>query len=329
MTRRSFLPVEPPGRSVTPIATSHYRDVSLRDLIEAKGDQAVSVCIPAHDEAGTVGWVVRRLRRYLVDKLGLVDEVIVIDDHSSDDTALVAADAGAQVASAADIHPQIAGGAGKGEALWRSLYVSKGDIVLWCDADIADFGSRFVVGLLGPLLTDPGISFVKGFYERPRAGGVGGGRTTELMARPVIATLFPQLASIIQPLSGEYGGRRELLESLPFVRGYGVEIAMLIDVAEAVGVEGMAQVDLGTRIHRNRDLDDLGPQALVVLQAALDRAGVRAANPATLVRPGRPPMVRGFSELPPVGTLSEGGDARPPPPPRPQPRGRRRRARPG
>jgi len=324
MTRRSFLPVEPPGRSVTPIATRHYRDVPLRDLIEAKDDRTVSVCIPAHDESGTVGWVVSRLRRYLVDKLGLVDEVIVIDDHSSDDTALVAADAGAQVAAASDIHPQIAGGNGKGEALWRSLHVSKGDIVLWCDADITDFGSRFVVGLLGPLLTDPTISFVKGFYERPRAGGVGGGRTTELMARPLIATLFPHLSSVIQPLSGEYGGRRELLESLPFVRGYGVEIAMLIDVAEAVGVEGMAQVDLGTRIHRNRDLDDLGPQALVVLQAALDRAGVRSANPATLVRPGRPPLVRGFSELPPVVSLSEAGDA-PPPPPRPQPRGRSRR----
>jgi glucosyl-3-phosphoglycerate synthase len=303
MTRRSFLPVEPPGRSVTPISTRHYRDVSLRALIEAKAGQTVSVCIPAHDEAATVGWVVSRVRRFLVDRLGLVDEVLVIDDHSEDATAEVAAGAGAKVVTAADIQPAIAGGRGKGEALWRSLHVAKGEIVLWCDADITDFGSRFVVGLLGPLLTDPSISFVKGFYERPRTGQVGGGRTTELMARPVIATLFPHLSSIIQPLSGEYGGRRSLLERLPFVRGYGVEIGMLIDVAETVGVEAIAQVDLGTRIHRNRDLDDLGPQALTVLQAALDRAGVRSANPATLVRPGRPPLVRGFSELPPVASL--------------------------
>jgi glucosyl-3-phosphoglycerate synthase len=292
--------------------------------VAAKGDQVVSVCIPAHNEVATVGWVVHRLRRWLVDSLGLVDEIIVVDDHSSDDTALAAAEAGAHVVTAADVLPEIAGAGGKGEALWRSLHVAKGDIVLWCDADITDIASRFIIGLLGPLLTDPDISFVKGFYERPRTGAVGGGRTTELMARPLIATLFPHLSSIVQPLSGEYGGRRELLERLPFVRGYGVETGMIIDVAEAVGVRGMAQVDLGTRIHRNRDLDDLGPQALVVLQTALDRAGVRSENPATLVRPGRPPLVRTFGELPPLATLPE-LLARPlpePPPPPPGPNGR-------
>jgi glucosyl-3-phosphoglycerate synthase len=301
--RRSLLPIQPPGRSITPIATRHYRDLPLRALVEAKGDEVVSVCIPAHNEVATVGWVVHRLRHHLVERLGLVDEVIVIDDHSTDDTATVAARAGASVVNAADVFPEIAGGGGKGEALWRSLHVSKGDIVLWCDADIRDIGSRFIVGLLGPLLTDPAISFVKGFYERPRTGNVGGGRTTELMARPVIASLFPHLSSIVQPLSGEFGGRRTLLERLPFVRGYGVDIGLLIDVAEAVGTDGMAQVDLGTRNHRNRDLDDLGPQALSVLQTALDRAGVRSANPAVLVRPGHQPLVRGFSELPPVASL--------------------------
>jgi glucosyl-3-phosphoglycerate synthase len=279
--------------------------VPLRALVEAKGDQVVSVCIPAQNEGTTVGWVVHRLRHYLVDKLGLVDEVIVIDDHSTDDTGRAAAEAGAQVVVAADVLPEIAGGAGKGEALWRSLHVSKGEIVLWCDADITDFGSRFVIGLLGPLLTDPSISFVKGFYERPRTGAVGGGRTTELMARPLIATLFPHLSSIVQPLSGEFGGRRALLEQLPFVRGYGVDIGLIIDVADAVGVAGMAQVDLGTRSHRHRDLDDLGPQALVVLQTALDRAGVRSENPAALVRPGHPPLVRAFGELPPMVSLPE------------------------
>jgi glucosyl-3-phosphoglycerate synthase len=326
---RSFLPIEPPGRSVTPITTRHYRDVPLRALVDAKGDQIVSVCIPAHNEVATVGWVVHRLRRWLVDSLGLVDEVIVIDDHSTDDTGVAAAEAGAHVVAAANVLPEIAGGGGKGEALWRSLHVSKGDIVLWCDADITDIASRFIIGLLGPLLTDPSISFVKGFYERPRTGSVGGGRTTELMARPLIATLFPHLSSIVQPLSGEYGGRRSLLETLPFVRGYGVETGMIIDVAEAVGVRGMAQVDLGTRIHRNRDLDDLGPQALVVLQTALDRAGVRCENPATLVRPGRPPLVRTFGELPRLASLPDllAGPA-PEPPPRPTgPDGRRSRLR--
>lgn len=320
--RRSLPPIEPPGRSITPIVTRHYRDVPLRALVEAKGDQIVSVCIPARDEATTVGWVVHRLRHYLVDKFGLVDEVIVIDDHSSDDTGRAAADAGAQVVAAADVLPEIAGGAGKGEALWRSLYVSKGDIVLWCDADITDFGSRFIIGLLGPLLTDPGISFVKGFYERPRTGAIGGGRTTELMARPVIATLFPHLSSIIQPLSGEFGGRRALLERLPFVRGYGVDLGLIIDVADTVGVTAMAQVDLGTRIHRHRDLDDLGPQALVVLQTALDRAGVWSANPAALVRPGHPPLVRGFGELPPIASVPELLSGPPlPPDPGPVPEG--------
>jgi glucosyl-3-phosphoglycerate synthase len=301
--RRSPPSIAAPGRSVTPIACRHYRDVPLRRLVEAKADHVVSVCIPAHDEEATVGRVVAKVRRWLVDKLGLVDEVLVMDDHSTDATAAVAAAAGARVVSAADVLADVAGGSGKGEALWRSLYVARGDIVLWCDADIADFGSRFVVGLLAPLLTEPEVSFVKGYYERPTAGGTGG-RTTELMARPVLATLFPHLSTIMQPLSGEFGGRRELLERLPFVRGYGVDLGLLIDAAERVGPRGIVQVDLGTRVHRNRTLDDLGPQALTVLQTALDRAGVRAANPATLLRPGHPPLVRAFAELPPLVTLA-------------------------
>ncbi|HEY7073008.1 MAG TPA: glucosyl-3-phosphoglycerate synthase, partial [Acidimicrobiales bacterium] len=230
------------------------------------------------------------------------------DDHSSDDTAKVAEAAGARVIDAAEVLADVAGGSGKGEALWRSLYMAKGDIVVWVDADITDFGSHFVSGLLGPLLTDPRVSYVKGYYERPTHGGTGGGRTTELMARPVLATLFPHLSTIVQPLSGEFAGRRSLLEQLPFVRGYGVDIGLLIDVAEAVGPAGIVQVDLGTRVHRNRSLEELGPQALTVLQTALDRAGVRSANPATLCRPGLPPLVKGFSELPPLVTLPSWGD---------------------
>jgi glucosyl-3-phosphoglycerate synthase len=286
-----------------PIVTYHYRDFPLSELVEAKGDQVVSVCIPAHDEATTVGEVVRKLRRHLVERVHLIDEILVIDDHSTDRTAEVAAEAGARVVLAADILPQVAGGNGKGEALWRSLHVAQGDIVVWCDADITDFGSRFVIGLLGPLLLRPDIGFVKGFYDRPMDTGDTGGRTTELMARPLLATLFPHLASIKQPLSGEYAGRRSLLEQLPFVRGYGVDLAMLIDVAEVAGTGAIAQSDLGTRRHRNRQLDQLGPQALVVLQAALNRAGVKAADPAILVRPGRDPLPMAFGELPPLAAL--------------------------
>ena len=287
-----------------PIVSRHYRDFPLRELVAAKGDQLVSVCIPAHDEAATIGDVVTKVRRFLGGRLCLVDEVLVVDDHSRDDTAKAAAHAGARVVDAAEVLADVAGGGpGKGEALWRSLYASIGDIVIWCDADITDFGTRFVSGLLGPLLTDPAVAFVKGYYERPRTGALGGGRTTELTARPALATLFPQLATIVQPLSGEFGGRRSLLERLPFVRGYGVDIGLLIDAAEAVGTGAIVQVDLGTRRHRHHDLDQLGPQALSVLQTVLDRAGVPAANPATLVRPGLPPLVRTFGELPPIGSL--------------------------
>jgi glucosyl-3-phosphoglycerate synthase len=308
MKRRSPPTIAAPDRSALPIACRHYRDFPLHRLVDAKGDQTVSVCVPAHDESDTVGAVVSKVKRHLMDRVGLVDEVLVVDDHSSDDTAKVAEAAGARVIDAAEVLADVAGGSGKGEALWRSLYMAKGDIIVWVDADIADFGSHFVVGLLGPLLTDPRVSYVKGYYERPTHGGVGGGRTTELMARPVLATLFPHLSTIVQPLSGEFAGRRSLLEQLPFVRGYGVDIGLLIDVAEAVGPAGIVQVDLGTRVHRNRSLEDLGPQALTVLQTALDRAGVRSANPATLCRPGLPPLVKGFSELPPLVTLPSWGD---------------------
>jgi glucosyl-3-phosphoglycerate synthase len=308
MTRRSLPTIAAPDRSALPIACRHYRDFPLHRLVDAKGDQTVSVCIPAHDEGKTIGAVVSKVRRRLMDRIGLVDEVLVVDDHSSDDTAKVAEAAGARVVDASEVLADVAGGSGKGEALWRSLYMAKGDIVVWVDADITDFGSHFVVGLLGPLLTDPRVSYVKGYYERPSHGGTGGGRTTELMARPVLATLFPHLSTIVQPLSGEFAGRRSLLEQLPFVRGYGVDIGLLIDVAEAVGPAGIVQVDLGTRVHRNRSLEELGPQALTVLQTALDRAGVRSANPATLCRPGLPPLVKGFSELPPLVTLPSWGD---------------------
>lgn len=285
------------------IRTFHHAEFDPFALAEHKRRHGtrVSVCLPARDEGGTVGRIVADVRRGLVDEIGLVDELLVLDDHSTDDTAAVAAAAGARVVQVDDVLPDQGPGAGKGEALWKSVAAATGDLVVWCDADITDFGTRFVVGLVGPLLLRPDIDFVKGFYDRPVDGSAhGGGRVTELMARPVIATMFPHLASVVQPLSGEYAGRRSLLERLPFVEGYGVDLGLLVDVAELRGTEAIAQVDLGTRRHRNRPLDELGPQALAVLQTALRRAGTGLGGPASLVRPDVEPVVVGAIERPPL-----------------------------
>lgn len=286
-----------------PFHRSSHDAHRLADLLDAKADHTVSVCLPARNEAATVGTIVEIIRAELVDAAPLVDEIIVVDDHSTDATAAVAASAGATVVDARSTLTE-ASGPGKGQALWKSLHESSGDIVLWCDADIDHFGSHFITGLVGPLLTHPEISFVKGAYHRPLIDGDGGGRVTELVARPVLANLFPEVASIGQPLSGEYGGRRRLLERLPFVDGYGVDIALLIDAVHLAGSDGVAEVDLGERRHRNRSLDELGPQATAVLRAALSRAGLDTDAPVALRRPGREPLVLGHHELPPLVELT-------------------------
>jgi glucosyl-3-phosphoglycerate synthase len=283
------------------LRTFHHAQYDARALAEAKAGRTVSVCLPARDEAATVGAIVDTIRTSLVEAIPLVDEILVVDDHSTDATAAVAAAAGARVISAADVLPELGHGHGKGAALWRSLYESDGDVVAWCDADLLDFQPHFVLGLVGPLLTNPDVDFVKGFYERPATDpGDRGGRVTELVARPALALLFPHLASIVQPLGGEYAGRRELLEQLPFVEGYGVDIALLIDIAAEFGTDVMAQVDLGTRRHRNRPLDELSPQAAAILQTVLQRAGRSVPGRATLVRPGLDPVEVVASELPPL-----------------------------
>lgn len=263
----------------------------------------VSVCLPARNEEATVGAVVRAIRTSLVDAAPLVDEIVVVDDHSTDLTGDVAMAAGARVVDASDVLTEHGEGHGKGEALWKSVHQSVGDVVVWVDADIVGFDPRFVIGLLGPLLTDSGIDFVKGHYHRPEADGTGGGRVTELVARPLLSHFFPELAEVAQPLSGEYAGRRSLLEQLPFVVGYGVDIALLIDAARTVGIDRMAQVDLGVRHHRNRTLDELGPQAVAVSQAILDRAGLRPPGPVVLRRPGKDPLPVAMHERPPLAGL--------------------------
>lgn len=282
------------------IRTFHHSEFTLDRLLDAKGATSVSVCLPARNEAATVGSIVRTLRTELLES-GVIDEIVVLDDHSTDDTARVASDAGARVADAASVLTDFGGGHGKGEVLWKSLHVTEGDIVLWCDSDISEFGSRFVSGLLGPLLCEPGVDFAKGYYRRPEREREGGGRVTELVARPLLSLYFPELVGLHQPLSGEYGGRREVLERLPFFQGYGVDMGLLIDLSRRFGVEGLVQVDLDIRLHRNRSLADLGPQAMSIMQTMLCRVDPDLAPPVVeLRRPGQPEVTVDVSERPPM-----------------------------
>lgn len=258
--------------------TCHHADFAAEELAAEKRARGMStsVVIPARNEAATVAEVAGVLRRTLHDRVGLLDEILVVDADSEDGTGDLARAAGARVVRQSDVLPGAGTALGKGEALWKGLAASDGDVVVFVDADIVDIGPRFVVGLLGPLLTDERARFAKATYDRPlQVGGdlhpSGGGRVTELLARPVIDAFWPELAWLAQPLSGEYAGDRELFESLPFVRGYGVELAMLVDIVDRFGAEVITQVDLGRRIHDHQPLDALGRMAAEILQVAVDR----------------------------------------------------------
>lgn len=285
------------------VRTFHHAEFPVERLRALKGDQLVSVCLPARNEATTVGDIVRILVGELVEG-GVVDEVVVVDDHSTDRTAAVAAAAGARVVAAEQILVEHGGGHGKGEVLWKSLHEARGDVVVWCDADIRDYDTRFVRGVLGPLLEDDSVWFVKGHYRRPEQDREGGGRVTELVARPLLSMFFPELCGIHQPLSGEYGGRRTVLEQVPFVCGYGVDVGLLIDLSRRFGIEGFAQVDLDVRHHRNRPLSELSPQATAVAQTILQRAQPGLVEPTVVLQGLDGPVPVRFAERPPLVQLA-------------------------
>ena len=256
----------------------HGEFADLERLVELKQRQAiaVSLVLPSLNEAETIGAIVSRARRDLVERVPLVDEILVIDSASTDDTRAIAEDAGARVVQHPDVLTRYGSFHGKGEALWKSLYETSGDIVVWCDTDVQDWSPRMAYGTLGPLLEEPRLQYVKGYYQRPivedgilREGG--GGRVTELVARPLINLFFPELSGLIQPLAGEYAGRRSLLESIPFFTGYAVEIGHLIDALDRVGLSGLGQVDLERRVHRNQDIEGLSRMSFVILQAVMRR----------------------------------------------------------
>ena len=252
-------------------------DWTVAELVEAKAGRTVSVVLPALNEEATVADVVATIRPLVGT---LVDELIVLDSGSTDLTAVRAAAAGATVITREQAVPELAPVPGKGEVLWRSLAATTGDLIAFVDSDLIDPDPAFVPKMLGPLLLADGVHLVKGYYRRPlRQGSAvdanGGGRVTELVARPMLAALCPDLSSVLQPLGGEYAGTRDLLAAVPFAPGYGVEIGLLLDTFDRYGLGAIAQVNLGVRTHRNRPLSDLGVMSRQIVATVLGRRGVK------------------------------------------------------
>jgi glucosyl-3-phosphoglycerate synthase len=275
---------------------SFHHSAFTPELIAERRTATVSVCLPARDEAATIGAILERLLP--LRESGVVDQVVVVDD-SSDGTAEIARGLGAEVHDQSDLMPELGPVLGKGDAMWRALPVLKGEIVCFVDADSERFGGHFACGLVGPLVLQPELSFVKGYYRRPfRVGSTtfpdGGGRVTELTARPLLEMFYPALSGIEQPLAGEIAARRELLERLPFATGYGVDIGLLLDAYAAVGLDGLAQVDLDVRQNAHQPLRDLGPMASAVLSAVtvrLERDGRLRGDATSAGHLERPPRV--------------------------------------
>lgn len=297
-TRRS-MPVPPAGASVGSQAisilvdrwfaentyeASEFDDVAALLALKRARGATISLALPALNEAETVGAVIRTIKGALHDDVPLLDEIVLIDSASTDGTRDIARRLGVKVVVHQEALPELGARAGKGEALWKSLLLTRGDIVAWIDTDIVNIHPRFVYGILGPLLADPRVMFVKGFYRRPlrvdgqlQAGG--GGRVTELMARPLLNLFYPELSGVVQPLSGEYAGRRSALEQLPFFSGYGVEIGLLIDVFERFGLDSLAQVNLLERVHHNQSLAALSRMSFIIAQAVFRKLERRYGHP--------------------------------------------------
>ena len=260
--------------------TFHYSDfVDLDRLVEEKKRKklSISLCLPTLNEEKTIAKEIIIMKSELVSRYPLLDEIVVIDSGSSDNTVEIAAAFGADVYEADQILPDLEKFKGKGENLWKALYVTKGDIIVYLDADIKNIHHRFAYALVGPLLLNDNIRYSKAFYDRPIATGknkirpTGGGRVTELVIRPLFSLFFPELTQIMQPLSGEYAGYRDVFENIPFPIGYGVETSMILDICEKWGLDVIAQVDLEKRVHRNQDVKSLGKMSFVILNTFLKR----------------------------------------------------------
>lgn len=257
--------------------SSEFSDLQALMALKEKQGTTISLALPALNEEETVGHVINTLKTALMDEIPLLDEIVLIDSNSEDNTIAIAESCGVQTYIHQEIlADEVGAHTGKGEALWKSLYVTKGDIIAWVDTDITNIHPRFIYGLIGPLLKNEAVQYVKGFYARPiEIGGklhsYGGGRVTELVARPLLNLFYPELSGIIQPLSGEYAGRRTALERIPFFSGYGVETGLLIDILERFGLEAIAQNDLEMRVHHNQSLVNLSKMSFAILQVFIAR----------------------------------------------------------
>ncbi len=260
--------------------TFHHSDFNnIAELVEAKTRKGVkiSLCFPTLNEENTIAKQILIMKSELMTRFALLDEIVVIDSGSNDATRQVSRTFGADVYLADDILPELECFKGKGENLWKALYICKGDIIVYIDADIKNIHHRFVYALLGPLLLKDNIKYTKAFYDRPIATGkntvrpTGGGRVTELVIRPLFALFFPELTQIIQPLSGEYAGYRDIFDKIPFPIGYGVETSLILDICHNWGLDVIAQVDLDRRVHRNQETKALGRMAFVIIKTFINR----------------------------------------------------------